>query len=414
MRVTDLTKQHAVVRNMNNNAERLQNLQESLASGRRINRLSDDPMGATRSQDYRTELSYAENIVRNIESNYVWLDRSEAELAHAADLVKDAKTLALAQANDSADDSTRRLSAKEMEGIIDGALQSANAKLGKLFLFSGTMTLTRPMELNGISQKARVELAQTDNEESGPQNPEAFKADFDGFSSHPYVVKITRPGALGEARFVVSDDGGKTWGREKTLLQKVEVVNDEGAPSDKVYLKFDAGQTGPDGKPLAYPTGMTLSFTPNPPVAYRGNDEKRMVPAGDGSLLPLNVTGREAFFPNPKIADSLDVFGVLNTVKRAMEENDQRVIQDRLGDLDRAHDQLLMARANLGETRREMESHLNKMEDHKVTTTHQLSEVEDLNVPEAVVEMNTADVRHKAALDTSGRLIQPSLLQFLR
>ena len=58
MRVTDLTKQTAILRNIQSNAERLQTLQETMASGRRINRLSDDPIGAVQAQDFRTKLSF--------------------------------------------------------------------------------------------------------------------------------------------------------------------------------------------------------------------------------------------------------------------------------------------------------------------------------------------------------------------
>ncbi|NIW85402.1 MAG: hypothetical protein GWN09_02160, partial [Gammaproteobacteria bacterium] len=82
MRVTDLTKQTAVVRNIQHNAEKLQTLQENMASGRRINRLSDDPIGATQAQDFRTKLSFFDMLRQITDQTFIWLDRTEAELSH--------------------------------------------------------------------------------------------------------------------------------------------------------------------------------------------------------------------------------------------------------------------------------------------------------------------------------------------
>ena len=75
MRVTDLTKHNAVLHNVNANASRMQELQESMSTGRRINTLSDDPVGATQVQDFRTKLAFIDTMKANIRNNYILLDR---------------------------------------------------------------------------------------------------------------------------------------------------------------------------------------------------------------------------------------------------------------------------------------------------------------------------------------------------
>ncbi|MDH4225000.1 MAG: hypothetical protein OEW12_05095 [Deltaproteobacteria bacterium] len=245
MRVTDLTKQHSILRNIANNADKMQNLQEGMASGKRIHRLSDDPIGATQVQDYRTSLSYMDATKRNINSDFVWLDRYEAELAHMADLMKEAKSLVLAQANDSADEATRRLTGKEIQAIIDGMVNSGNSMNGKLFMFSGTQTYTRPLETNPETQTALVGLEPS----GGPVVLDGFQADFRGYSTHPYILRVTHPGPLGQARYAVSDDNGETWSKENTLLTSNEMVNPKGQPSDKVTLRMTGPQKNAEGGP---------------------------------------------------------------------------------------------------------------------------------------------------------------------
>ena len=413
MRVTDLTKQTAVVRNVQNNADRLQNLQETMASGRRINKLSDDPVGATQALDYRTKLSFYNMLKGITQQTFTWLDRSEAELSHVGDLLSRVKTLALAQANDSSDSNSRRVTGEEVQNIYDALVQAGNAKLGKVYIFSGSKTLTQPLVEGDSVQPAEVDTKNLESDLKFLVDPAQFQGRFIGFSEHPYVVRIVKEGAVGHAQFEVSDDGGKNWSRPKTLLPDVEVFNEEGASSDKVMLKLQE-HSDKLGEPLVYPKGLEFRFEPNPPVHYQGNDDRRMIPTSEGVLQPINVTARDIFFREPDKPKSVNIFDMLTSLKRALDENDGKVVEQRLQDLDDAFEQVLNQRATIGAARKELNDQLDKVRDREFNNTKQLSELEDLNFPAAVTEMNMADVRNKASLDTSARMIQPSLLNFLR
>ena len=139
-----------------------------------------------------------------------------------------------------------------------------------------------------------------------------------------------------------------------------------------------------------------------------------MIPTSEGVLQPINVTARDIFFREPDKPKSVNIFDMLTSLKRALDENDGKVVEQRLQDLDDAFEQVLNQRATIGAARKELNDQLDKVRDREFNNTKQLSELEDLNFPAAVTEMNMADVRNKASLDTSARMIQPSLLNFLR
>ncbi len=414
MRVTDLTKQNAVLRNVGNNSVRVQELQETMASGKRINKLSDDPIGATQVQDYRTKLSFIDRVKQNIRNNFTWLDRTDAELDHVGALLARAKSLMLAQANASSDSATRKVTAEEIKDIIENLVNAGNAKATKVYLFAGSKTFTQPLVANGAAQDAVIDVNQIPLDQRFLLDPEQFAAKMDGWSQNPYIVKITKEGPMGRAHYAVSDDGGKSWSRENTLLPQIEVFNEQGKPSEKVMMRFSGTALDQLGDPVVFPQGLEFHFTPNPPIAYQGNDDKRMVTTGEGVMLPLNITAHELFFADPDKDGSVDIFDMMYSLKRALEDNDPTVLEKRLNDMDRAFDQVLQKRADIGSVRKEMEDQLNKAQDREFSNTKQMSELEDLDFPSAVVEMNLADVRNKATLDTSGRLIQPSLLNFLK
>ncbi len=414
MRVTDLTKQNAVLRNVANNSARVQELQETMASGKRINKLSDDPIGATQIQDYRTKLSFIDRVKQNIRNNFTWLDRTDAELDHVGQLLARTKSLLLAQSNDSSDSATRRVTAEEIKDIIDNLVNAGNAKAAKVYLFAGSKTFSQPLLANGSLQDAGIDVNDLPIDQRFLLDPEQFAATMDGWSQNPYVVKITKEGAMGRAHYVVSDDGGKTWSRANTLLPQIELFNDQGRPSEKVMMRFSGQVLDQLGDPVVFPQGLEFHFAPNPPIAYQGNDDKRMVTTGEGVLLPLNITAQELFFADPNKESSVDIFDMMFSLKRALEDNDSTVLEKRLNDVDRAFDQVLQKRADIGSVRKEMEDQMNKIQDREFNSTKQMSDLEDLDFPSAVVQMNLADVRNKATLDTSGRLIQPSLLNFLK
>lgn len=414
MRVTDLTKQSAILRNMQNNGERLQNLSDNLASGRRINKLSDDPLGATQAQDFRTKLSYFDMLKENTKRTFLWLDRTESELSHVGDLLRRVKTLIMAQANDTSEKNSRRVTAEELKNITVAMVQSGNAKNGKVYIFSGSKTLTRPLIEGKEAQKATVEMDGLESDLKFLLDADQFEATFRGFSTNALRVRITRTGEIGRAQYQVSDDGGETWSRDSTLLPEIEVFNRDGLSSDKVMLRFTGEPKDFAKEPIIFHQGLEFVFEPNGPIQYQGNNDKRRVPTSEGLLQPINVTAGEIFFRNENDPDSVNIFDMMFSLQRALMDNDGRVLEERLDDLDAAFEQVLNHRADMGAVRRELEDQMKKVDDREFNSVTQLSELEDLDFPRAVMEMNLADVRNKATLDTSARLIQPSLLNFLR
>jgi len=200
VRVTDVTKRDQIVSHMQKNGSHLQTLQGELATGKRINRTSDDPIGATIIQDIVTTISRNDQMTQNMDSNISWLSHTEIELDHAIDLLKQAKVLALSQANDATTAESRAIVAQELRSIKEALFDTANARFGKLFLFSGTKTLTQPLKVNNPIQEAQVsslDLSQKDV--SGLLDIQQFRAQFEGHSSNEYRIRITQTGPFGRA-----------------------------------------------------------------------------------------------------------------------------------------------------------------------------------------------------------------------
>ncbi len=451
MRVTDVTKREQVVSHIQKNDSRVQSIQQQLATGRKINKTSDDPIGTTVIQDVVTSVSRGDQMKRNIDTNINWLERTAVELDHIAELMERIKVLVLSQSNDSSTGESREIVAQELRALRQALFEAGNARSGKLYLFSGTKTLTKPLEYNDPIQRAKVvapgaeeapppekagDVAPADETSEGLEdtaveellNVADFKAQFEGNSNNEYRLRISKTGTFGTARYQISDDAGETWGPEQILLPVVKVVNPDSEPDDQVILRFtdeqgllsdllEADSSGfldldKSDLGVVFPEDLEFVFLPNPKVSYQGNSQKKEVLIGENTTVPLNITAEELFL---KTGDgTINVFEVLAALESSLELDSQEAVSARLDELDSSRNQVLAQLAEVGNTTLELEKAKLKLDEQKFSNQVRLSEVQDIDLPTTMVEMNSAEVNKRTSLDAGSRLIQPTLLEFLR
>lgn len=144
MRVTNKLMADTVTGNLFKNIEQFLKTQNTLSSGKRINKPSDDPIGMGKVLDYRKTLCAIDQYNRNIAHGESWFNVTDSTLNTAGNLLIRAKELALSQANATASADTMKSVAEEVKNIYDNLLQLANTKLGKSYIFAGHKTDTPP------------------------------------------------------------------------------------------------------------------------------------------------------------------------------------------------------------------------------------------------------------------------------
>ena len=433
MRVTEVTKRDHVVDNMQKSSGKLQDIQIQMASGRRLNKTSDDPIGAARSQDIVTTISSQKQLLQNIDDNIAWLQRSELEIGHINEVLGQIRTLAISQAGSDTNEESRQMVAREFSIARKTLFDAGNAREGKLYLFSGIKSLSPALKKNGIFQPAKVEKGRvTQNDIKELLDVKQFRSQFEGFSNNNYRVRVTKGGVWGQARVKISDDGGRTWSKEQTLRPLTHVFNPDGKLNDQVLLKFsdEEGRLGNvlpkqfdfnseksaefdlDALGIIFPEGIEFVYQPNPEVTYNGSIHKKEALISNGLSIPVNVTAQELLFGESE--EGVDTFSLLVAMERALLENDGIAIAKRLGELDLAQNQVLKQQADVGNIVRELYSTKSQLGNQQFEKERQLSDIQDLDIAEATVDLKVAEANNKLSLNTGARLIQPSLSDFLR
>lgn len=134
------------------------------------------------------------------------------------------------------------------------------------------------------------------------------------------------------------------------------------------------------------------------------------IPIAAGLELQANVDG-EAVFGN-------DLFDTVDSFIQKLDDHDKEGIEEDIGasitDLDTGINQIIDARAGLGARMNRLELVENRLGDQKIMATKMMSDNEDINYSEAITNLITQEFLHRAALSTGSRIIQPTLVDFLR
>jgi len=156
------------------------------------------------------------------------------------------------------------------------------------------------------------------------------------------------------------------------------------------------------------------------------NDEQLMYEIGIGDYINVNVPGSDLFNNGaaatagnpsevPPIPPTKSAFvDVFDQVMTAMDNDDKEALSSLLGNIDEQLNNLLRVRAGLGARMNRVELTANRLDDDNVNFTNLMSKNEDVDIAEAIMNLMNEENVYRASLATGSRVIQPSLVDFLR
>ena len=141
-----------------------------------------------------------------------------------------------------------------------------------------------------------------------------------------------------------------------------------------------------------------------------------------GAVTHVDTTGVErAGVEVVEYTGTCDIFETLISLRDALsgafgqdESAQLSLVGQTLERIDSAHNQVLMSAARLGSRVRRIESTQNQVSALRLSATEALSQTEDADLSELVVEMKAQENAFQAALAASARMNQLSLLDYWR
>lgn len=330
MRVTEGTNYETIRGSIRKSRERMEGLQTQSATLRKLNTPSDDPVGASKVLEIRTDKMNNDQFQMNAKMAETFLNNSDHALAELADILVRAKEIAIGQASGaSSNDDTRLGVAEEVTQLFTQAVAVANRRIGERYLFAG--------------------------------------------------YQINKPPIDSEGRYV-GDDGQMMTEIGKGVFLSMNVTGVEAFNTNP--------KNSSDSKKL-----------------YDGSNVVNRTPAGgDAQASPGAVDNRE----------NVNVFDEIQNLRISLLSGDIDGIRDTLDRLDEMHGKLVATRAKVGSRMQGLQSMSTSLERHNLTNAQLSSTLEDADMAQVVSDLAKEETVFRSALASSQKLIQPTLLDFLK
>jgi flagellar hook-associated protein 3 FlgL len=292
MRVTQGMLATNSLRHLSQSYSNMGKYQDQLATGKKINRPSDDPVVAIKGMYYRTNLTEVEQYKRNLTEAYQWMESSESGIEHATQVIQRVRELVVQGNTGSNSPEDLKAIGVEIGQLKEDLANVANTQVAGRYIFNGTKTDSAPVTID----------------ESGitvDMNTEAFN---------------------------------------------VEVSN-----------------------------GVKLKVNIN----------------------PTNVFGSE-------------LFNTLQSIEDALNSGSIETGDEFLSKLDEHFDVMSAERSEIGARYNRLEMIDTRIQDQEIIASRILSENEDADIEKVITDLTIQESIHRASLAVSSKIIQPSLIDFLR
>jgi len=398
MRVSESMKFNTMIDNLYKVQNSYNELMEKMASGKSLNRPSDDPLGMSRVLDYRESKASIEQYRENIDSSKGWLTMSESKLSSVNDLLVQAKEIALSQSTATASAETRSIAAVSVDQIMDEMRSLVNSQYGDRYLFSGTKTSDAPFSTAEFPATIGIPAAASDNTFDG--TVAAGGGPYTGAVNKTYVVKIVTGGNFAAAEYQVSDDGGQTWGAARDDLDTGTITLGDG-----IDLTFTAGTVDMAVDDIFHVDAHVEGY-------YNGNGEELSVAIGKNINFAYSIPGQSVFTDQGE--GEVDLFKTLNDLKNALEANDPDTIASQMNNLDSGIQQVNKYVAQCGTRTNRLEIAETNLSDLDYKLTELISSTEDVDMAAIVTEFSMKEVVLKASYAMASSIGNLSIIDFLR
>ena len=303
-RITNNMLSRSVLSDLNDIAAKQAQTRREMSSGKAITKPSDDPYAAGRAISLRSDLAGIKQHERNVQEAQGWMTVTSTALSQITDMAQTARELVVQGSTDTLPQESRNAIADQIDQLIAGMKQEANATYDGRYVLGGS----------------RTNLA-------------------------PYDSKVL-----------------------------------------------------PVGSP--------------PNDTYGGDAVKQQREIGPGVRVEVNTTGDRVLGGTPSDPGLLDVMRDIAANLRsgnttALGTSDMKALTGRI-------ENLLGVRAEVGAGMNRLETAAARLAETEESATSLLSDTEDADMAKTLIDYSTQQAVYQSALNAGSRIVQASLLDFLR
>lgn len=411
MRVTSGMMGDNLINIIKRNADKMMKIQNNISTGRKNRIPRENPIEVSHSIHYKRVLFEFEQFEKNIDDGKGRINAAESALGSATDILQRVRELGVQGANGIYTKEDRAKIAVEIEQLLEELVIIANTKFKGKAVFGGNDTLEDPFKISRTFSKF------------------AGQNIIDKVEYYGDMGKLNREIEQGNILSVNAPGNEVFWAENSSLFSSVDATN---------YIVPEDSYVRINGAVIGFKAGdnieMIVNRLNNAHIPVRasvnrmnggiiletssardiwvedieGGTVMQDIGVISGNTPPKNISPTARFFGGT-------IFDMVKRLRDSLYMNDIEDIGGRaLRGMDLALDNILKYRAELGAKSNRLDIVKSRIIQDRTDMEEILSKNEDIDIAESITKLRLMEVAYKAALGVSARIIQLTLLDFLR
>lgn len=443
MRITSTMLSSNYLKNVNKNMNYLQTLQSQLSTGKEISKPSDDPYKASRIVKMYADIAGNEQYNDNITDVTNFLDVTDTSITQISNLYSRVRELLVSAGNAAYGSEQMQSIQDEMKVKVGQLAQLLNTSFDGKYVFGGTKVDSKPVTV----VDGKIQYADVD----GNAIPKVYKNEDGSYTT----TKSSKNEKVGLEDVMES---GNTVREE--LMEEQDELNNKADLSEEDNKRLEEIKSMLDGSKDIYrdsdgkytiskgseTTEVSISdinkndiddelkmLDPNNPddedrikelnnirnaiVTYDQINADMKIEISQGVIVDYNKTASEILeFTDPEDPSrTINVSDLFNDIINNLNSEDgkEALTGENLSDLDKAITNLLTKSSEIGAMQNRMESAKTQNESENENLTAILSNVEDIDFTEKMIDFSTLMTVYKASLQISANILPKTIMDYL-
>lgn len=446
MRITNRMMVNNMLLGLNRNTQRLNDIYMQMNTLKKIQKPSDDPIIAGRALKFRTNVAELKQYQDNVKQARSWMETTEQALKNMRSILDSMRDRCVQATSDT-------LTTEEREKIVHELRQLKNQ-----LVLEGNVNYAGRYAFTGFKTDTKLIYDEKDSSRTFQLDLNYAKEDIENIKmSELEFTRIRLPyGNIDVGTTVqVEDVGGLT---ALTVVEKestdLPTAIDSGdgpydlPPAGTVYVLRDSGEV--IFNPLDLPdtlTNIEISFQktnfiegdlrpehyyactditdPTNPIDYVPSYDEMKYEVSTNSKITVNTLGNSIITPE-LMQDIDELIRYVETYDKRMEEIEAglrpktdeislgRIFDSMIGKFDNHMATLSTQHADLGSRMKRLEFIENRLSSDEVNFTELMSANEDADLEEVYTQFSIQQSVYLSSLMATSRIIQPTLVDFIR
>ena len=382
----------------------LNNTQQQISSGKRVNKPSDDPVAAARILKLDQELSRVETYQRNVDLADNRLKQEESALSSSVDVIQRIRELTVQAGNGSLSPNDRRSISSELEERLGQLANIANTRdASGEYIFSGFQGSVQAF-------KQGPDGSWTYQGDEGQRVLEIDDGVTVPISDNGKDIFERVPAAVTGEYVTGATPGARISGVSVVSEGDLSSAYAGGFPDD-ISIQIDAGgnliATDSQG---GNPTVVPATYQSGEPFVVAGV-EATITGAAPGDVFNLEINEKQSVFGTIE-----NLISGLNSIDKTSPDGQAAyddLIANSLINLDNAQESIILKQTELGGRMNAVESTKTFLEDSSVYSNEIRSQLQDVDYAEAISNLSFQSFVLQAAQQSFAQVSQLSLFDRL-